>query len=129
MIQNETKKILTTTGVSLLGLGGIGKQITQSPEIVRTKRSNTIKTNILVVGGEPAGIGAAIGAAKAGARTLLIENYGFFGGVASWGIWMCLNQMRPDEKPRGFVHELLLQKLQNFGEQAYPPVFRECGIP
>jgi hypothetical protein len=31
---------------------------------------------------------------------------------------MCINQMRPDEKPRGFVHELLLQKLQNYGEQA-----------
>jgi hypothetical protein len=26
--------------------------------------------------------------------------------------------MRPNEEPRGFVHELLLQKLQNLGEQA-----------
>jgi hypothetical protein len=114
----KRRKFLTTTGVSLLGLGGIGGQITQSPEIVRKKRSNTIKTTVLVVGGGPAGIGAAVAAAKTGARTLLIENYGFFGGVASWGVGMCLNQMRPDEKPRGFVHELLLQKLQNYGEQA-----------
>jgi len=111
----KRRKFLTTTGVSLLGLGGIGGQITQSPEIVRKKRSNTIKTTVLVVGGGPAGIGAAVAAAKTGARTLLIENYGFFGGVASWGVGMCLNQMRPDEKPRGFVHELLLQKLQNYG--------------
>jgi hypothetical protein len=33
-------------------------------------------------------------------------------------VGMCMNQMRPNEKPRGFVHELLLQKLQNLGEQA-----------
>ena len=114
----KRRKFLNATSLSLLGLVGLKGQITQSPEIVRKKRSNTIKTNVLVVGGGPAGIGAAIGAAKAGVKTLLIENYGFFGGVASWSIGMCLNQMRPDEKPRGFVHELLLQKLQNYGEQA-----------
>ena len=82
------------------------------------KIRDTWQTEVLVVGGGPAGIGAAIGAKKAGADTLLIENYGFFGGVASWGVGMVMNQMRPDEKPRGFVHELLLQKLQNYGEQA-----------
>jgi hypothetical protein len=49
---------------------------------------------------------------------LLIENYGFFGGVASWSIGMCMNQMRPDETPRGFIHELLLAKLQSYGNQA-----------
>src|SRR5665647_2833670 len=114
----KRRKFLTATGVSVLGIGGLKGQIAQSLEIVRKKRSNTIKTNVLVVGGGPAGIGAAVGSAKAGAQTLLIENYGFFGGVASWGIGMCLNQMRPDEKPRGFVHELLLQKLQKYGEQA-----------
>jgi hypothetical protein len=114
----KRRKFLATTGVSLLGIGGMKGQLTQSPEIVTKKRSGTIKTTVLVVGGGPAGIGAAVGAAKAGVPTLLIENYGFFGGVASWSVGMCLNQMRPDEKPRGFVHELLLQKLQNHGEQA-----------
>ena len=114
----KRRKFLAASGVSLLGLGTIGCQIGKSPEIVRKKRANTIKTSVLVVGGGPAGIGAAVGSAKTGARTLLIENYGFFGGVASWSIGMCLNQMRPDEKPRGFVHELLLEKLQKYGEQA-----------
>jgi hypothetical protein len=114
----KRRKFIATTGVSLLGLGGMKGQLTQSPEIVTKKRSDTIKTSVLVVGGGPAGIGAAVGAAKAGVPTLLIENYGFFGGVGSWSVGMCLNQMRPDEKPRGFVHELLLQKLQNHGEQA-----------
>ena len=101
-----------------MGINRIFGNVSASPEIITKKRSRTITTKVLIVGGGPAGIGAAIGAAKAGAETLLIENYGFFGGVASWSIGMCINQMRPDEKPRGFVHELLLQKLQNYGEQA-----------
>ena len=39
--------------------------------------------DVLVVGGGPAGIGAAIGAAKSGAKTLLVERYGFLGGNAT----------------------------------------------
>lgn len=35
---------------------------------------------VLVIGGGPAGIGAAIAAARSGARTMLIERYGFVGG-------------------------------------------------
>lgn len=114
----KRRRFLSATGITVLGLGGLTGQVAQSPEIVTKKRTARIKTNTLVVGGGPAGIGAAIGSAKAGVNTLLIENYGFFGGVASWGLGMCLNQMRPDGKPRGFVHELLLKKLQNYGEQA-----------
>jgi FAD-dependent oxidoreductase family protein len=39
--------------------------------------------DVLVVGGGPAGIGATIGAARAGARTLLVEKQAFLGGVAT----------------------------------------------
>lgn len=35
---------------------------------------------VLVVGGGPAGMAAALGAARAGADTLLVERYGFLGG-------------------------------------------------
>lgn len=114
----KRRNFITTTGLSFLGLNKIFDQQPVAPEIMVKKRSRAIKTGVLVVGGGPAGIGAAIGAAKAGAETLLIENYGFFGGVAAWGLGMCINQMRPNEKPRGFVHELLLKKLQNYGDQA-----------
>jgi len=84
----------------------------------QAKRYKSIKTGVLVVGGGPAGIGAAIAAAKMGAETLLIENYGFFGGIASQSIGMVINQMRPDGQPRGYVHELLYEKLSNYGDQA-----------
>jgi ribulose 1,5-bisphosphate synthetase/thiazole synthase len=67
--------------------------------------------DILVVGGGPAGIGAALGGARTGARTLLIENHSFFGGVASWALGMEINQIRPGGKPRSVIHELLVDKL------------------
>ena len=74
--------------------------------------------DVLVAGGGPAGIGAAIGAARAGAKTLLVENHSFFGGVAAWALGMQMNQMRPGGKPRSAVHELLLGKLAAYGDQA-----------
>lgn len=39
--------------------------------------------DVLVVGGGPAGIGAALGAADAGAQVVLLERYGFLGGLPS----------------------------------------------
>ena len=42
--------------------------------------------DVIVAGGGPAGIGAAVGAAMNGARTLLLEAKGFFGGVAAVGL-------------------------------------------
>ena len=44
------------------------------------------EADVLVVGGGPAGIGAAMGAAEAGAKVLLVERYGFLGGSATAGL-------------------------------------------
>ena len=74
--------------------------------------------DVLVVGGGPAGIGAALGAARTGAKTLLIENHAFFGGVAAWALGMAMNQMRPGGKPRSDVHEQLIRRISAYGDQA-----------
>lgn len=74
--------------------------------------------DVLVVGGGTAGIGAALGAARAGAKTLLVENHAFFGGIAAWALGMGLNQMRPGGKPRSAVHEQLIRSLAAYGDQA-----------
>ena len=68
------RKFIAASGLSVLGLSTALKGAASQTEIIRKKRTQTIKTKVLVVGGGPAGIGAAIGSAKAGIDTLLIEN-------------------------------------------------------
>lgn len=41
------------------------------------------EVDVLVVGGGPSGIAAAMGAARVGVKTMLVERYGCFGGVMS----------------------------------------------
>jgi hypothetical protein len=41
--------------------------------------------DVVVVGGGPAGIAASVSAARHGARTLLVERYGFLGGMGTAG--------------------------------------------
>jgi hypothetical protein len=48
------------------------------------------RTDVLVVGGGPAGLGAALGAAEAGAQVILAERYGFLGGNATAALVMPL---------------------------------------
>ncbi|CAH1655910.1 MULTISPECIES: FAD-dependent oxidoreductase [unclassified Chelatococcus] len=46
--------------------------------------------DVLVVGGGPAGVSAAVGAARAGARTFLVERHGFLGGMWTAGMVLTL---------------------------------------
>ena len=74
--------------------------------------------DVVVAGGGPAGVGAAIGAARAGARTLLLENHAFLGGVGSYGVGMTINQMLPENRSRGAVHDLVIERLRAYGDEA-----------
>jgi hypothetical protein len=67
------------------------------------------QTDVLVVGGGPAGIGAAIGAAQAGARVVLAERYGFLGGNATAALVMPLMSFHTQRpvKARGREGSLL----------------------
>ncbi len=46
--------------------------------------------DVLVLGGGPAGVSAAISAAKTGAKTALVERYGYLGGQATGGLVILL---------------------------------------
>ena len=48
------------------------------------------RCDVLVVGGGPAGLGAALGAAATGAQVVLVERYGFLGGNATAALVMPL---------------------------------------
>lgn len=44
------------------------------------------ETDVLVIGGGPAGVAAAVGSARQGEKTMMIERYGFCGGQATAGM-------------------------------------------
>src|SRR5690606_33544695 len=50
--------------------------------------------DVIVCGGGPAGLIAAIAAARNGARTLLIERYGFVGGMATSALVTPISEFR-----------------------------------
>jgi len=65
--------------------------------------------DVLVVGGGPAGYAAAIAAARDGARTLLVEQYGCLGGMGTAGLVPAFCPFTDREKPiiRGIGLEIL----------------------
>jgi hypothetical protein len=75
--------------------------------------------DVIVAGGGPAGIGAALGASVKGAKTLLLEARSFFGGVAAVAMWMPMNRLMLDGGKRGGVHDLFVDKIMSFGVDAY----------
>ena len=76
------------------------------------------KGDVVVCGGGPAGIGAAIAAARSGKKTLLIEKYGFIGGMCSFGSGMPLGGAYPAYKSIGGIAEEVLTRIRESGPEA-----------
>lgn len=70
--------------------------------------------DVIVCGGGPAGFGAAVAAAKTGAKTLLLEARSYMGGVAATSLWMPMNRIKLHGQSRGGIHQLLCDKLESF---------------
>ena len=76
--------------------------------------------DVIVAGGGPGGICAAVAAARAGASTLLLERYGFLGGIATAGWVRPLLGVRPaDGQPViGGIAEELCREMERLGTAA-----------
>ena len=86
------------------------------------------EADVLVVGGGPAGIGAAIAAARAGASTILIERYGHLGGMATGGLVILLPHLSdgsPHQDIMGISQEWI-DRLDRVGGAVHPDR-RELG--
>lgn len=64
------------------------------------------ETDVIVVGGGPAGIGAALAAGRTGAKTVLIDRFGSLGGIQTQGLNPNFSFVDP-ELHSGIVIELL----------------------
>lgn len=54
--------------------------------IAFTQQAEVEETDVLVVGGGPAGLAAALSSARKGMKTTLVENSGSLGGMATIGL-------------------------------------------
>jgi hypothetical protein len=89
--------------------------------------------DVIVVGGGPAGLAAAVASARVGARTVLVEQFGYLGGTATASLMACINGFRNQVEPeatqtvRGIAEEIVLElKTQDglgispYPQKAYP---------
>lgn len=81
----------------------------------RLKASVLDSVDVLIVGGGSAGSAAAIAAAKTGARTMLVERYGFLGGTGAAVLDTFYGFFTPgsvEQKVVGGVPDLVIDRLQ-----------------
>ena len=92
-----------------------------------------MNTDVLVVGGGAAGIGAAVAAGRAGAKVVLLERYGFLGGTATasqvgtvCGLYLRDSaRAKPTLVARGFIAEFA-SRLQQATHQE--PLRADAGL-
>ncbi len=81
------------------------------------------ETEVLVVGAGPAGLGAAIASARNGARTLLVERFGFLGGNLTAGlVGPCMTSFSLDGQTqliKGIFDEFV-NRMVAMGEALHP---------
>jgi len=81
------------------------------------------RSDVVVVGGGPAGLAAAVSAARGGASVTLLERYAHLGGLAAGGMVLVLDDFAdgPDEiTVRGLAQEMV-DRLHVLGLAVYPP--------
>jgi hypothetical protein len=83
------------------------------------------EVDVMVVGGGPAGIAAAISAARAGARTLLIEQRGFLGGMGTVALVPAFCPYSDGEK--AIIRGIGLELLERMKEQCEPDFQERFG--
>jgi FAD dependent oxidoreductase len=81
------------------------------------------ETDVLVVGGGPAGQAAAVAAGRAGAEVTLLERYGYLGGLASGGMVLVLDDMCTEREVSVGGQALeIIDRMRRIGACVAPPM-------
>jgi len=97
---------------------------TSRSEVVEPARTTKVcrETEVLVVGGGPAGVAAAVAAARNGADTTLIERYNHLGGMATGGLVILIPHMSAgtaEQEVAGVCQEIV-DRLDAIGGARHP---------
>src|SRR5215468_2946479 len=85
------------------------------------------QTDVLVVGGGPAGTAAAVAAARLGADVLLVERYGHLGGLSTGGLVIWIDRMS-DWTGRHIIRGIANELMERLPKEAVQgPKHREWG--
>ncbi len=89
--------------------------------------------DVIVAGGGPGGIPAAVAAARAGAKTLLVERYGYLGGMATAGLIAVILGVRASgtsEPMIGGIAERLCRRMAELdGAPPYDEAIARGSVP
>lgn len=119
---------VSVSGINLLGINSQAAEQTTS-QIYREELKTPIvaRYQVVIAGGGPSGVIAALASARSGAKTLLIERYSFLGGNGTAGLMTCYNGFRNQKAPdalqtvKGIPAEYIQEIVRLGGVSDYDP--------
>src|ERR1700688_2300635 len=92
---NYSSSIGSAQGIEQFGSRGQARRPRPAKTVLEPARDVPVfaETDVLVVGGGPAGTAAAIAAARLGAEVLLVERYNHLGGLSTGGLVIWIDRM------------------------------------
>src|SRR5699024_8657802 len=85
----------------------------------------TLKTEVLVLGGGSGGVGAALASAREGAETIIVDRQGYLGGNMTIGLLLlCFLDAQGRVETKGIAQELVDRLIEYDGSFGH----RECPL-